>query len=388
MNNLVQSQNYDPMTGEVGDALNLDSGTTVAVQMAQAELNQAIVTARAYPRNVRRVVQNVVNLTMLDEESASECVYALPRGGKPIKGPSVRFAEIVASMYGNCHVASRVVAVDKIDKVVIAEGVFIDYETGLKRTAQVRRRITDKNGRMFNEDMIVVTGNAASSIAMREAVLKGIPKAIWRKAYESAEQVISGDVKTLVERRDGAVKAFATFGVTPELICAALEIESVEEIDLDRIGTLTSMFKSIKSGEMPVEEYFPTIGKKDATPVAGKKPQNLQQIADDKKAEAAQIEDKKPEPAAEATSAPQESADDEPDADTGEPTTASPDAAQDAADDAPAPDDAQIDAAFQRGKRAGARGTREDAVPPDVKGVPALADAWLDGWREGTAKAE
>ncbi|MDF3606517.1 hypothetical protein PE067_10435 [Paracoccus sp. DMF-8] len=236
MNNLVQSQNYDPMTGEVGDALNLDSGTTVAVQMAQAELNQAIVTARAYPRNVRRVVQNVVNLTMLDEESASECVYALPRGGKPIKGPSVRFAEIVASMYGNCHVASRVVAVDKIDKVVIAEGVFIDYETGLKRTAQVRRRITDKNGRMFNEDMIVVTGNAASSIAMREAVLKGIPKAIWRKAYESAEQVISGDVKTLVERRDGAVKAFATFGVTPELICAALEIESVEEIDLDGSG--------------------------------------------------------------------------------------------------------------------------------------------------------
>lgn len=388
MNNLVQSQNYDPMTGEVGDALNLDSGTTVAVQMAQAELNQAIVTARAYPRNVRRVVQNVVNLTMLDEESASECVYALPRGGKPIKGPSVRFAEIVASMYGNCHVASRVVAVDKIDKAVIAEGVFIDYETGLKRTAQVRRRITDKNGRMFNEDMIVVTGNAASSIAMREAVLKGIPKAIWRKAYESAEQVISGDVKTLVERRDGAVKAFATFGVTPELICAALEIESVEDIDLDQIGTLTSMFKAIKSGEMPVEEYFPTIGKKDATPVAGKKPQNLQQIADDKKAEAAQIEDNKPEPTAEATSAPQGDNAGEKAADTGEPVTASPEAAHDAAEKAPAPDDAQIDAAFQRGKRAGARGTREDAVPPDVKGVPALADAWLDGWREGATKAE
>ncbi|MDF3606516.1 hypothetical protein PE067_10430 [Paracoccus sp. DMF-8] len=139
---------------------------------------------------------------------------------------------------------------------------------------------------------------------------------------------------------------------------------------------------------MPVEEYFPTIGKKDATPVAGKKPQNLQQIADDKKAEAAQIEDKKPDTPAEATSAPQEAADDEPDAHTGEPATDSPDAAQGAADDAPAPDDAQIDAAYQRGKRAGARGTREDAIPPDVKGVPVLADAWLDGWREGAAKAE
>lgn len=387
MNNLVQSQNYDPMTGEVGDALNLDSGTTVAVQMAQAELNQSIVTARTFPRDVRRVVQKVMGLTMLDDESAGECVYALPRGGKPIKGPSVRFAEIVAAMYGNCHVASRVVAVDKIDKVVIAEGVFIDYETGLKRTAQVRRRITDKNGRMFNEDMIVVTGNAASSIAMREAVLKGIPKAIWRKAYESAEQVVAGDVKTLVERRDGAVKAFATFGVTPELICASLEIESVEDIDLDRIGTLTAMYKAIKAGEMPVEEYFPTIGKKDATPVAGKKPQNLQQIADDKKAEAAQIEDKKPDPAAEATSAPQ--ADEEADQDTeaAEGEQASPDAEQGAEGDTP--DEAQIEAAYKRGKRSGERGMRGDSVPPDIKNVPVLADAWRDGWAAGSAeKAE
>ena len=225
--------------------------------MAQAELNQAITTARAFPRSIDQAMRNILSLATLDDETAEECVYALPRGGKPIRGPSVRFAEIIASQWGNCHCASRVVAVDKFEKVVIAEGVFLDLQSGMKRTAQVRRRITDKHGRLFNEDMITVTGNAAASIAMREAILKGIPKGVWRRAYDRCEQVIAGDVETLVVRREKAMKAFATFGVTPEQIFSCLDVGGLDDVGLDEITTLTAMFKAIKSGEQKVEDYFP-----------------------------------------------------------------------------------------------------------------------------------
>ncbi|MCR6673289.1 hypothetical protein [Devosia ginsengisoli] len=245
----------DPATGEVMTLT--ESNQPLAVQLAQAELNQAVTTAKAFPRDVRRAVNAIMALATLDEETAAESVYALPRGGKPIKGPSVRFAEIVASQYGNCHTGSRVVAVDKFDKVVVAEGVFLDLETGMKRTAQIRRRIVDRQGRLFNDDMIVVTGNAAASIAMREAILKGIPKAVWRKAYEACEAVIAGDVKTLNERRERAVSSFAIWGIKPEQIFAALDIEGIDNIGLDELATLTAMHKAIKTGEQKPEDYFP-----------------------------------------------------------------------------------------------------------------------------------
>lgn len=88
-------------------------------------------------------------MVMLDEQSATECIYALPRGGKSIEGPSVWFVEIVVSQYGNCHVASRMVAMNHISKVVIAKGVFPNLETGSKRMAQVYHRITDEKGHLY-----------------------------------------------------------------------------------------------------------------------------------------------------------------------------------------------------------------------------------------------
>jgi hypothetical protein len=234
-------------------------GTAMVVQLATAELNQAVTTAKAYPRSIQRAMTNILSLATLDSETAQECVYALPRGGKPITGPSVRLAEIIASQWGNCQIGSRVVAVDRMEKVVIAEGVFHDLETGMKRVAQVQRRISDRNGKLFNDDMIAVTGNAAASVALREAVLKGVPKAIWRKAYEAAEHVIKGDVKTLVVRRDEAIKAFAAWGITPDQIFSCLEVQGLDDIGLEEIGTLTTIYRDIRAKEATVEEYFPAV---------------------------------------------------------------------------------------------------------------------------------
>ena len=104
--------------------------------------------------------------------------------------------------------------------------------------------------------MIVVTGNAACAIAKRNAILGAVPKGVWRRAYTAVESVIAGDVKTLAERREKAMKAFAAFGVKPEQIFAALDIAGIEEIGIDHIGTLTGMHSALRSGEATVEEMF------------------------------------------------------------------------------------------------------------------------------------
>lgn len=266
MNDVVE--HIDQNTGEVLTMEPPQMETGMSVQI-KAEIDTQIATAKQYPRSLQKVRNHINDLVMLDEETAKECIYALPRGGKPIKGPSVRFAEIVASQYGNCHVGSRIVAVDRFEKVVIAEGIFIDYESGMRRTAQIRRRIVGRNGKLYSDDMIIVTGNAAASIAMREAILKGVPKALWRSAYEAAEHVIAGDVKTLAVRRENAMGAFAVFGVTPDQIFASLDVEGIDEITLDHIGTLMAMHNAIKKEEVSLEEYFPTKSdKKDGVDAA------------------------------------------------------------------------------------------------------------------------
>jgi hypothetical protein len=245
--------------GEIMDGLPEGYGgatASLAVSLARAEVDQQIATARAMPRSIQKAVQNITTLATLDDQSAAECVYALPRGGKPIKGPSIRLAEIIASQWGNCRVGARVVHVDRVEKFVEAEGVFHDLETNTATTARVRRRLSTKAGKLFDDDMIVVTGNAACSIAKRNAILGAVPKAVWRKAYESVERVIAGDIKTLAERREVMLKAFAAFGLKPEQIYAGLGVAGLADINLDHIVTLTGMYSALKNGEETPETIF------------------------------------------------------------------------------------------------------------------------------------
>lgn len=242
--------------GEVLETTALVPSSSMAVQLQKAEIDQLVSTARAFPRSLKHVQTRIMSMATLDEESAEECIYALPRGGKPIRGPSIRFAEILKQSYGNCQSAARVVHVDRVEMYVEAEGVFIDLETNSKSTARVRRRISDKRGKVFNDDMIIVTGNAACSIAMRNAILAGVPKPLWRRAYEQVQATITGDVTTLSENREKAFKALAAFGVKPEQVFHALGVEGVEDITVDHIATLRGMYSALKNGEATVEEMF------------------------------------------------------------------------------------------------------------------------------------
>ncbi|WP_198964570.1 hypothetical protein [Bradyrhizobium sp. C9] len=239
--------------------------------MLRAEIDGQIATAKAYPRNVSRAIGNIKSLATLDEETAAESLYALvrkkkqqSRGGNDsadtanaaIEGPSIRLAEIAAQCWGNCRIEAHVVTVNKKDKWVEAVGTFHDLETNMASTATVRRRISTSSGNLFSEDMITVTGNAACSIAKRNAILAGIPRGVYRPAYHAAREVVAGTAATLSQNRDKAIKAFAAYGVTPDQIFEALDVQGEADIRLEHIATLRGMFMSIKNGEATVEEMF------------------------------------------------------------------------------------------------------------------------------------
>lgn len=229
---------------------------STATALIRAELDTQIMTARQYPRSIKLAMNNILSLATLDEETATECIYALKRSGKPVRGPSIRLAEIMASQWGNCRDMAQVVHIDRANKVIVAEGAFHDLETNRGTRTQVQRRISNKDGYLFSDDMIVVTGNAACAIARRNAILAGIPKGIWRKAFDACEQIICGQATTLVESRNKALTSLAHFNLAPEQVCRIMAVGGVDDLTLDDLATLRVIYAALKNGEQSVEELL------------------------------------------------------------------------------------------------------------------------------------
>jgi hypothetical protein len=240
------------MNTEDTELVTAESGTVALLN--KSEIDMQIATAHKYPRSIKRFRDEAQAMVTLNENIAQECIYSLPRDGKTIEGPSARFAEVIASAWGNSRAGARVVS-DQGD-FVTAQGVFHDLERNVAITYEVQRRIVDKRGNRFKPDMIGVTANAACSIALRNAILKGVPKAFWADMYDQARQTAIGDVQTLANRRARALTVLQRYGVKAEQVFEFLGIKGEEDLTLEHLATLYGITTAIKEGDTTPEQAF------------------------------------------------------------------------------------------------------------------------------------
>lgn len=283
---------------DAGDALQVrEVQASVMDITARAEIDTQIATAKRYPRSIKRFHAAAIEMATLSEDVAASCFYSLPRGGKAIEGPSARLAEIVASAWTNLHAETRIVHED--DRFITARAVVWDVESNVRIAFEVRRRITDKKGNTYNDDMIGVTANAASSIAFRNAVFKVVPSAFTQDIYRAAREVAIGNAETLGARRAKMMDYFAKMGVQADRVCALLEIAGVEDIKLDHLAKLRGLATAIKDGDTTVDDAFPDPANKkpggSASEDAGSEAQKQLQaaresLAREKRSVAAQAE--------------------------------------------------------------------------------------------------
>jgi hypothetical protein len=276
------NQDPDLDQEQYGEEVEAPDIGTLAV-LNKSEIDQQITTARAYPRSIKKFRNEALQLATLDEETAQECIYALPRKErgevKTIEGPSARFAEIINYAWGNTRAGARSIGED--GDFVKSQGLFYDLEKNTAISYEVSRRIVNRDGKKFNADMIGTTSNAAASIALRNAILKGIPKALWKPIYMAARSVVAGDIRTLANRRGEAVKQFAIFGVNPEMIFNTLGVKGIEDVTIDHLVTLKGILTAIQEGDTTPEQAFasgkpelPTDIKRKSESANGQTPQN------------------------------------------------------------------------------------------------------------------
>jgi hypothetical protein len=241
--------------------ISLDIVSTEAISaMTRAEIDIQISTAKRFPRVLSKVKQDMLSFATLDQETAQSCFYTLKRKDKSgqiklIQGPSVRLAEIAASCFGNIRSGARVVSND--GKKVVAQGVCHDLEKNVFFSMENTRRITTKDGRTFSEDMQIVTANAASAIALRNAITKTIPRALILPVFEAAKKVAIGDIKSLSVTRSKVFERLQAMGATEEQILNVVDARKVDDVDLTKLEYLIGLGTALRDGEISIEEAFP-----------------------------------------------------------------------------------------------------------------------------------
>ena len=204
----------------------------------RAEVDIQIATAKQYPRDVNAVLNKIATYATMDRETAEDCFYNLKRkdaNGQDaiIEGLSVRMAEIIAGAWGNLRVQTRIIGND--GRMITAQAICHDLETNFAVSKEVKRSIMTKKGYTYSQDMQVVTGNAASSIAFRNAVLTVIPKAVTKRIINDVKKVALGQDIDLEKRRKAIIEYFGNLGVTEQQLFNYLGISKIEEIDKEKV---------------------------------------------------------------------------------------------------------------------------------------------------------
>jgi len=241
---------------ETTDLQTIEEPTALAA-ITQGEVDVQVATAKRYPRTISKFLKDAESLATIDRATADSCMYALPRGGKLIPGPSIRLAEIIAGTWGNLRIDVRIL--DEGRTHVVAQATAWDMEANVLVRQESRRRITDKSGNRYKSDMIIMTGNAAISIAMRNAIFRVVPRSLVNRLYNAARVVAVGEARTMFERRDSMLKTFTKLGVSEERILASIDCEAVEDIDADALVKLLGVFNAIRDGGLSPDVAFPPV---------------------------------------------------------------------------------------------------------------------------------
>ncbi len=217
-------------------------------------LDRMFAASHDHPRDIAQCRERSLAAVLDDPETPGECIYTIPRDGKEIIGPSVRFAEIIANAWGNLFTQSMIV--EEADRFVTAQAWAMDTETGCCNAVTRRRRIVGRGGKRYNDDMIQMTANAAESIAFRAAVLRTVPKPFWRPIYSRAIELASGGPEVSDETIERLVAWYAEHGVSVGQIESFLRIEAIDFITPRHVLVLRGMATAALSGELDLARVF------------------------------------------------------------------------------------------------------------------------------------
>ena len=247
-------------------------GDAVATSHAreQHELQAMFTVAQSIGRNERAAWDRV--MTSCERPTfADGALYAFPRGGQQISGPSVKMAREIMRAWTSIVVDSPRMVEVTADEVHI-RAVAIDL-VSCNRTAMEDRfaRRIQRKGKgwvMPDERDLRELINRRAAILERNCVLKLIPadvvEAATARVQATMVQVAAGDLDSKrAEVVKGILGAFGALGATREMLEAHIG-RALDTITSTQLSELRSIYRSIQDGNTSLADHFPQAAAKSA----------------------------------------------------------------------------------------------------------------------------
>lgn len=229
---------------------------------AVAEVQAAYVIAKKFPRDENQAYMKIMNACKRPY-LAEQAMYAYPRGGTLVNGPSIRLAEVMAQAWGNMEFGIK--EVSQSNGISTVEAYAIDLETNTRKPVifYVKHERHTKNGIKKLTDPRDIYELVANQGArrLRNCILAIIPGDVQEAAVAQCKKTMETGEVPLVERIRIMVTKFDEIGVKVEHLEKRLG-HKLDATIAQEIVTLQGIYKSIKDGFSGREEFFDIGGDK------------------------------------------------------------------------------------------------------------------------------
>jgi hypothetical protein len=229
----------------------------VAGTRAAQEVQAAMVVAKKFPRNeidsYGRIMKACKRKTL-----AEQALYAYPKGGQMVTGPSIRLAEAMAQSWGNVDFGIVELEQKRGESTVMAYAWDLETNTRQTKIFSVKHERHTRKGAVDltdPRDIYELTANQGAR-RLRACILGVIPGDVVDAAVAECERTMSsGGGEPLTDRIRSMVAAFGEMGVAADLIEKRLghKVEATTEPEL--VG-LKKIFRSLRDNMASVSDFF------------------------------------------------------------------------------------------------------------------------------------
>lgn len=232
---------------------------------AVAEVQAAFVIAKKFPRNEHEALMKILNACKRPF-LAEQAMYAYPKGGTLVSGPSIRLAEVLAQAWGNIEFGVK--EISQANGVSTVEAYAIDLETNTRKpvTFHVKHERHTKKGvtRLTDpRDVYELVANQGAR-RLRNCIMAVIPGDVQDAAIAQCKKTLETGEAPLADRIRMMVVKFDELGVKVEHLEKRL-LHNLDATTAQEIVTLQGIYKSLKDGFAVREDFFDITGDKKAS---------------------------------------------------------------------------------------------------------------------------
>lgn len=232
------------------------SGTQIAGNRAEHETQASYVIAQKFPRNEMECYARIIE-TCKRPFLAEQAMYAYPKGGTLVTGPSIRLAEAIAQSWK--HLKFGWEEISQSNGVSTVKAYCVDRQNNNEReiTFHVEHKRHTKKGDYKITDPREIYELCANQAArrLRQCILAIIPGDIIEAAINQCKLTTESSEIPLADRIKAMVVKFAELGVSVELLEKRLG-HNLSATIASELTTLIGVYKSIKDGFAAREDFF------------------------------------------------------------------------------------------------------------------------------------